>query len=331
MGFIKDMFKDTLNSVYNRKIHTREGNISWPSESMAYPGGIPVGACKREVFYKLIGEEPSNPINVQGQNICDAGLMYEEYFINRFKSLGILSEEQYKIHFPIPNRRNNIIINGRVDCIIIDRNIKKGIEIKSISAFGAPNVVGSNNNLPLPAPKNLMQAMIYKYYFSNTEEGKKSGIDEVYLMYVNRSDAVTFFYKIDLDPEGYAILTAYNSSEEELFKVKLAEHPGYKKLETQSQASTSDQSRLASLKFTIYDIFDEFESVYDYQSNSMLPPPDYKHIYTMEEAERKHKLGLLSTIKFNRMKKGKAQYGDNKCQYCSYRDKCLEDKGIRLS
>jgi hypothetical protein len=190
--------------------------------------------------------------------------------------------------------------------------------------------MGDKRTLPLPAANNLMQAMLYKYYFTNIDEGKKSEIDDVYLLYVNRSDNSTFWYKVDLDEDGWPIITAIDSNGNELYTLELKNVESYDELLAKSEQATSDQARMADIRINIHDIFSKFDSVYDFSLNSLLPPCDYKMVYNMEDIDREFKIGRMSKIAYNKAKKGEP-CGDFKCDYCSFRTKCMADSGIMLT
>lgn len=332
MSFIKTIFlQDLKRAQGNERVQARVQNIAWPSESMAQLGQIPVGECKRAMFYKIVGVKPTNPFTVSGQNICDAGIMYEKFHTNKFKEAGVHVKEQVRIEYIMPDTINKVIVSGKGDELISDNGKLKLIEIKSISAYKAPRIMGNDKTLALPAPNNLMQAMLYKYYYSNTDQGKSEGVDEVYLMYINRSDGSTLYYKVDLDENGYAIITAIGATGKEIYNLELSKVPSFSNLLANAGICDSDQSRMAELRISVKDIFDKFDLAYNHARASALPDKDYSLVYTKEEIEREFKLGRLSKIKYNKAITGKDIYGDFKCQYCSYAKQCSKDSGLRLS
>jgi len=308
---------------------TRLQNISWPSEASADVGPFTVGECKRSLFYKVIGVEPSEDFSVRGRYICDAGLLYEHYHIEHFKSLGLFYDDQYKIEFET-NTTNKVIVSGRVDVIINDDGILKAIEIKSVSAFKAPEIFGTTGKLPLPAPNNLMQAMLYKYYTKHTELGQRSGIKEVYLMYVNRSDGSTFYFEVDLDDAGYPILRAVNQNGKEIYRMNLGDRKSYTELSVSGSEITSEDSSIAELRINVNDIFKKFNEVYTYAKNKVLPDPDYKMFYSETDLQNELRFGRITKRKVAMLKKAGETYSDYKCTICAYKRKCLGDSGIHF-
>lgn len=325
--FIKDIM--TLKEEAVNRARTRLENVAWPSEAMANLGPVNVGECKRAMFYKVIGAQATDEMSVRGRYICDAGIMYEKYHIERFKSLGLFVDEQVKIEYQTETQ-NKVVITGRMDVLIQEGDSRKGIEIKSVSAFKAPDIFGTAGKIPLPAANNLMQAMLYKYWTIHSDEGKSKNIDEVYLMYVNRSDGATFFYKIDLDNEGYPIITAHDQQGSEIYKIRLQDQKSYSDMIDASGFATQEEGRLAELRISIYDIFSKFDEVYNSAKSKVLPAPDYKMMYSPDDLEREHKLGRITKRKLTIIRKGTGEHCDYKCSICQFRKKCLEDSGINF-
>jgi len=331
MGFIKTIFLNDIRRLETgREIQSRVQNIAWPSESMAQLGQIAVGECKRAMFYKIVGVKPSNPFSVTGQAICDAGLMYEAYHIAKYKETGMHVEEQVKIEYIVPETNNKIIISGKGDEVISHGGKLKMIEIKSVSAYKAPHTMGNDRTVPMPAANNLMQAMLYKYFYSKTDEGKAKGIDEVYLQYVNRSDNSIFFYKVDLTNNNYPILTAIDALGKEIYTLNLEDVPSFTDL-INSSSGTTDQCRAAELRISINSIFNKFDDAYTHARRKTIPSRDYSLVYDENELELQYSLGRVSKLKYNKMKKGTDVCGDFKCQYCAYQKQCIKEIGLSLS
>lgn len=331
VNFITKVFQGDCASLSNdSQPRKRLENIAWPSESLAQLGPIPIGECKRALFYKILGSTPTEPMSVHGRGICDAGIMYEDYHINKFKRMGMLADEQVPVDFIMPDTDNKVKVAGRMDAIIQHDGVKKVIEMKSVSAYKAPATMGDQRTIGLPAVKNLMQAMLYKYYVSQTEQGKKIGADEVYLMYINRSDGSVFYYKIDLDEQGYAVVTSYNQGGKEIETITLQNAQSFEELLAQPGIIDKLDTRLAELRVRVQDIFAKFDLAYDYARQQMLPEPDYTHVYDLEQLEQEFKLGRLSKVKYGKAKKGEA-CGDHQCQYCPFLTKCLSDSGIKTT
>lgn len=329
VNFITKVFQDDCAAISKEEPRKRLENIAWPSESLAQLGPIPIGECKRAMFYKILGSTPTEPMSVHGRGICDAGIMYEDYHINKFKKMGMFYDEQVPVDFIMPDTDNKVKVAGRMDAIIQYKGKKKVIEMKSVSAYKAPSTMGDSRTLGLPAVKNLMQAMLYKYYVSKTENGKRLNVDEVYLMYINRSDGSVFYYKVDLDDDGYAVITKYNQGGKEGETIRLQDVRSFEELLAEPGFCDKDEARAAELRVRVQDIFAKFDLAYDYARQEMLPEPDYTHVYDMEQLDQELKLGRISKVKYNKAKKGES-LGDHQCNYCPFKTKCLADSGLRL-
>ncbi len=341
--FIKTQYREDIDRIKNdRKPTYREANVGWPSEALANVGGFKVGSCQRELFYKALGVPPTNDMPVRVRRICDSGNLYEDSFIQRFKNSKSHIAEQVRIEYIMPNTENEVILSGKIDEIIADDGVIKGIEIKTVEGFKADKIFGTKWGepmcMPLPAPNNLMQAMLYKW---KTLHEKLEGhqVDEIYLAYINRGDYETMFFKIDLDEDGYPIITPIDMSGREFTTIETQKHPGFDELEKNSTIATSEQARVAELRICIHDIFKKFDNSYDYIREQALPPKDFELIWDDKQAYKEFHCGRLSTAKYNKhigknYKTGKpviqSSSGDRKCSYCNYRVKCLEDEGIRL-
>lgn len=327
--FIKELYNiDVKRITGERPPLFREENVAWPSESLADLGPFQVGECSRSLFYKALGIPYTDKMPVRVRRICDAGIMYEDKLIQQFKDNKMYLDEQCRIEYKMPNTANEVIFSGKIDVIINDGGIIKGIEIKSVDGYKAGKIFGEKGSQPLPAPNNLMQAMGYKFHAKDHEiNGHK--VDEIYLMYVNRGSGCTMFFKVDLDEEGWPIITPITMEGVVRPTIRLKDVPSYKDLLDHSTASKSTDSALAELRINIYDIFAKFDTSYSYIRSESLPPRDYSFLYDDDELEKQLKCGRISKIKYNKHKKGE-QCGDMKCSFCNYRTKCMADSGIRL-
>jgi len=329
--FIKELYdQDVLRIETERPPIFRESNIGWPSEALVTLGDFSVGECSRSLFYKALGIPYSNKMGVRIRRICDSGIMYEHKLIAQFKRMNKHLVDQARIEYAMPDTQNEVILSGKLDAIIKDDGTIKGVEIKSIDGFKAGKIFGEGIRAvsPLPAPNNLMQAMLYKYEANRTLiEGHE--VKEMILLYVNRGSGTTMFFIVDIDKEGYPVVTPISMEGRKHAVVRLADHPGYDALLAHSAVATSDQSRHAELKININSIFNKFDTTYSYIRERELPPKDYKLAYTIEEAEKQYHCGRLSKIKLNKIAKGEP-IGDARCAYCNYRVKCASDDGVKL-
>lgn len=322
------MFKREIIDLRNAEAYERIENVVWPSESLCQLGPCAIGECKRALFYKILGVTPTNPMSIKGRYTCDAGNMYEQQVVDRFRYHNLYKDAQIRLEFELPGIKHKIIHSGKMDIVIEDEGISKGIEVKSISAYRAEEVMGSDRKVGLPPSYNLMQAGLYKYCLSHTDSGKSIGIDEVYLLYVNRNDGTTHYYKIDLDDDGYPVITSISQAGKEGSPIRVQQYPSYQDFIDGKAKADDTTGRMASLRFRPEDIFNKFDLVYEYKDKNQLPPKDFSLVYSSEEIEKEFLCGRISSRKYKAHKDGKTQYGDYKCSTCSYQKKCLQDDGV---
>lgn len=330
--FARKIYEKDLKEIQSERGPVfRESNIGWPSESLVSLGPINEGECRRALFYKILGVPYSDDKSARLKTICDAGNMYEDYAIRKFKDLNLFVEEQVRIEYIAPGTQNNIILSGKMDAVIQEDGIKKGIEIKTVYGYKADMIWGGRDrkNTPIPSPNNLMQAMLYKYYYKhiNTE----AGIEEVYLMYINRGTGESIYFKVDLDNDGWPIITAIRDDGHQYTSIRLKDVPSYEDLRTAGVTAKSTDSKLASLRININEIFKKYDETYSYARERVLPPKDYQLQYDAERVELERRVGRLSAQKYNAFKKKGTPCGDARCSFCNYRKKCLGDSNIKIT
>jgi len=341
MGFIQKLNKVDLDKVNrNRPPLYRVESIVWASEGSATLDGVPIGDCQRLLYYKFMGVPETNRMPLRVQNICDSGLMHEDHAIDDFKKLGLYVDEQIRMEHIFEGTANNVKSSGKMDVLICEDGINKGIEIKTISSYKVAKVFGDTKNFPLPAEKNLIQAMNYKKRAMEGPvigtDGVERQIDEVYLMYIDRGTKQRMFFKVELDNELYGIITPIDQNGKEYETIRLQDVDSFEILKHHSSVATSDQSRLASLRFSLHDIGAKYDSIYNYVREEFLPPKDYNMIYDDAQIDLEYQIGRVSKVKYNKHypKTTRSKFeagGDMLCSFCNYRDKCLADDGIHLT
>jgi len=319
---------DQLLNDAQQGLMERVENIVWPSEASADLGPYTVGECKRSLFYKMIGQKPTEPMSVRGKAVCDAGKMYELLQIQKFKDIGLDPQEQVRIQFNVPNSTKNVKHSGKIDAVIND-GAKRGIEIKSYSGYKTGDITGNESKIPLPTPPNLMQAMLYKYWTVRIPEGKKEGIEDIYLMYINRNDGSIMYFKIDLDKDNYPVITPIDYAGRTIgSKISVVDFPSFDAFSNGSEIATPELGRIAELRISVNDIFDKFDLVCDHKEKRSLPSADFKPVYNKDDIDNLLRCGRITKIKRSKLLKDGG--GDMRCGFCSYRKKCLSDSGINF-
>ncbi len=334
--FISKLFSKRLYAVNNdRPPLYREQNVIWASEGIADLGaGFTTGECQRSLFYKFLGQETTNPMSVRVRNICDAGIMYEDSIIDEFKKEGLYIDDQIRMEYVSEQTVNKIITSGKMDLMIKEGDKTIGIEIKSIASYKVATVFGDERNFPLPAAKNLIQAMHYKRKSTLgpvlCNDGVERTVDTVYLLYVDRGTYCKMYFEVDLDEDGYGIITPIDENGQKHETIHLQNVDSYKTLLEHSTTATKEQSRLAELRFSLDDVINKFDLVYSYVRNDpqpILPPKTYSLVYTDEQVEREYHVNRISKLKYNKHFKKHEPVGDMLCSFCNFRDKCMAEDG----
>jgi len=335
--FINNLFNDKLDAVKNDRAPLyREENVIWASEGTAdLGGGCHTGECKRNLFYKFLGQDTTNTMSVRVRNICDSGIMYEDKLINDFKKKGLYVDDQIRMEYITEETQHKVITSGKMDLMIKEGDKIIGLEIKSIASYKVDMVFGNERNFPLPAAKNLMQAMHYKRRSQRgpvvCSDGVARTVDVVYLLYVDRGTGCTFYFEVDIDAEGFPIITPISEAGEKFETVRLQDVDSFEVLANHSTMATKEQSRLAELRFSLDHVMARFDSVYDYVREKSLPPKTYKLVYDDADVDREYHCGRISKIKYNKHYKKKEPIGDMLCSFCNYQKLCLKDDGVTLA
>ena len=247
--FIDELFSDKVYAVNNdRPPLYREQNVIWASEGTAdLGGGCFAGECQRNLFYKFLGQATTNNMSVRVRNICDAGIMYEDKLITDFKKKGKYVDDQIRMEYVSEQTNNKVITSGKMDLMIEEDGKFIGIEIKSISSYKVATVFGDERNFPLPAAKNLIQAMHYKKKANLgpvlCNDGVERTVSEVYLLYVDRSTGSTMYFKVDMDDDTYPIITPIDESGKIFETIRLQDVDSFEVLAQHSTVAPKDQSK----------------------------------------------------------------------------------------
>jgi hypothetical protein len=332
--FISKIYEQELRQLLDdshNDLLERVENIVWPSEASADLGPFTVGACGRELFYKMVGQRPTEPMSLKGRTICELGNVHESLQVERLRKAGLDPKEQVKFRFKIPSSKKDVTVSGKVDVLIYDGKARRAVEIKSFSNFMATGISGSDTKVPLPLPSHLMQAILYKFWASKTPEGSNEKIEDVYLILTNRNDGSCIYFKIDLDDNNFPIITAFDHYGRQIGKViRTAEYPSYDDFAKGSHVATSELARVAELRISADAIFEKFEKVCTTKEARVLPPVDFKLIFSEDDLKLLLKCGKISKKKLSMIKSGSSALGDFKCSGCAFKSKCLSDSGINF-
>jgi len=255
-------------------------NLRIPGKNEFYPtdasyvldDGTVIGKCLRSLFLARAGMQKA-AYGVRTLHTFALGHNIEDHTIESHKSAGIFVAREISYTMPVPP----IVINGRMDEIVILDGKYVGVEIKSGHGYNfiKQHVTGykrkpTKNSQPhlidqtqsSPQPEHLLQAGLYLLY---TQEmmpllnGIK--IDEWRLYYRAVDNKVGAEYQIKLEENGG------------LHKIKL-----YKLYISSDESDRFDDYEEIMIKdIYIEPIIDRFKQAYLYINNNIIPRSDYKN------------------------------------------------------
>jgi len=113
--------QQTLDEWANRESKPRD--YLWASE---------IGKSHFDIYHKMIGTKPDNPITLEGLKKMKAGELFEEAFVSDLRNKGVKFTAQEKIE--LPETKDRLKITGKIDVEIElpDENVP--IEVKSVNS-----------------------------------------------------------------------------------------------------------------------------------------------------------------------------------------------------
>lgn len=282
------------------------GDLRIPAKNEFYPtdasyefeDGTIIGKCARAVYFSRVGVE-KKPFSIRTLHTFALGHNIEDHTIESHKAAGIFVAREVSFTFPL----HKIVINGRMDEIVILDGEYVGVEIKSGHGhnFLRQHVMGykrkpTKNSQPhllnqlqsAPKPEHLLQAGIYLYYTQNVLPLIKGFAINSWRLYYRAVDhKVGAEYLLLLEPNGG------------MHKLKV-----YKLYISSNESDKIDDFEEIMVKdIYVEKIFERFQKIYDYIEQGIVPPADYD-ITPKED--------------------GSDSATDWQCNYCPYAHICKE-------
>lgn len=260
-----------------------------PSSSGVYTkNGQPLGACIKQTWLAKKKYPISNPPAVYNKLNFEFGNMIEDWVIDKFKSAGIYLDSNVKLV------DNDLNISGEIDilCAYPDTSKKFVVEVKSYngSNYGASkDVLGSKDSLPKPKDGYILQVVTYLLML------KRYGIDEVYLFYVDKSAKSLYNCKqFRFFLEGSTI--CYQTLHQGVWKV------------------------IKETRFDTNDIIERNKAVIQLLELDVVPDPDYKITYSVEDIEDAFERGEITKTRYEKVRNSGfiEEMGSWQCAYCPY-------------
>ena len=246
-------------------------NEFYPTDaSYEFEDGTVVGKCARAVYFSRLGIEKAD-YSVRTLHTFALGHNLEDHTIESHKSAGIFVAREVSFTMPAPP----IVINGRMDEIVIIDGKYVGIEIKSghghnflkqhVTGYkrkptkhSQPHILDQTQSAP--KPEHLLQSGIYLYYTSKLLPLLRGiTIDEWRLYYRAVDHKVGAEYQILLEENGG------------LHKLKVY------KIYISSDISdrVDDYEEILLKDIYIENIIARYKYIYDHIKNGMIPKADY--------------------------------------------------------
>jgi hypothetical protein len=329
-------FWQTLDeSIKNQPPRTAGLVTLHPSEASATvldKEGNPVvlGACLRKVWFrnKLQREERDAEFKTQQELLIQkdeftAGDLWkfkisslaEDVITNESKRANIYAENSRKFRWSIPftDGTPDVLISGEVDLVVFTDSVsnhKVGVEIKSISGYKAEKTVfgyrarGGVVHAPEPKEDNLLQAVLYQYYFNVIQNEEMTYFK---LAYISRVNGARMEFDIDLVPELDP---------------------------TKGKVRHRVYVNRRPYKYDLYaeDIINSYVRVNRLIHRDLIPPRNYDFNYSIDKIKELHAAGLLNKDSTAKAEKGKyhlIKVGDWQCSYCPFQDMCYERDSAR--
>lgn len=311
------------NQVKSSKHKARVTGRFWPTEASAMTPVGQVGRCRRRIYYSQRGEtEPEFDVLTLGR--FKVGNLIEDWVRDLSKVGEFWKDNSLRFRYTVPNSDNAVYVSGEVDMVYtIDDEIVGG-EIKTSYGYNFSNNVFHKKTIPgMPLVSHTMQVMLYLYYFQvhGNDEDVNMPITRFVITYIDRGSMDWIQHVIELSEEGYPVVNGITCKDIHNFQNGIFEVSGLNTGKT--------QAKLSKYEFTIHNIHDRFNEVFDHHESGLLLPREYEPLLSNEQIRSRVASGEITKTKMNDYNSGKVSFiCDQECNWCPYRAKCMEDDGI---
>jgi Holliday junction resolvase-like predicted endonuclease len=258
-----------------------------------------LGGCVRAQYYRCAGFDRTNPSGLFSQYIFAAGNMWEDKITEWCKQSGIWLGNSVK--FQDLDR----YISGEVDIIIKNPTTGEKIIVENKTYSSAnyqakKDLAGGRDVTPHPKDQNLLQSFLYLDQF------KGQGVSKVYLTYFDRACG---------GPENNRQFIISAEMKNGLT------HPRISTVDRDNKPFTYLEERVS-----MEAIYEGYEKLKHHLSEGIMPPPDFKHVFSAAEVETKRASGIIAKTRYENYHRNAEKYpiGDWQCNYCDFKDLCLE-------
>lgn len=289
MSFEDFQLKQATAAELSRpRLASTRPNHNYPSSaSCRCLDGSLVGSCLRNAWYSRMGIERTN---LEGQAMRmrqELGHLVEDVLVTTWKEAGLFESAKTRFYDPELN------LSGELDCVLRAGGELGLVEAKSIYGYYAGKEVGgSRTTRPYPKIQNLLQTMVYLWFF-------RAQINSGKIYYVFR-----------------------DSGQEQVFNVRLIPFEGRHYAGVGVEGNPIERNG----DLTIEGILDRYRALNSFVSANIPPAREYKMRYNDEEIESLYRAGEVSKTDYTAWTKSTKtdadRPGEFQCSYCDFRTVC---------
>ncbi len=284
------LLKATHDELTRPRINGTRHDSNHPSSaSFRLENGKVVGACLRECYYDRKKVPVTNEDSIAMKRRQHLGKLVELELVDNWKKAGMFEAGNIRIYDPVLN------ISGELDCVLKLPTGEKIIgELKTYYGYwAAKEIEGTKTIKPKPKDQNLLQTLLYLYFFRDQVAGAK-------IYYVARDSGHESCFNIGLRAVGdrhYAVV----GHETETMEL----HP----------------------EIYVEGILDRYHILNNFVAANMPPGREFKFRYSNQEMDDLCATGELSktdTLAWKKAKNDNNRQGDFQCGYCAYKKTCWD-------
>jgi len=289
----------SIETLYNEpapiKVERRFSHS--PSSAMCYSAtdNRPIGSCIRASYMRAKDYPSSNKGSMYMTMTQEAGHLWEDWCVQKFKELGIYISH----HSKVADLENNI--SGELDIVHINPNTGE-LEVTDIKQYNGSNwyaskeIIGSKDTSPKPKDSHLLQMFVYLLTLSKTGN---EHIKYCNILYIDRSCGSwsnNFQFRISLHEEDKVIYPK-------------VEYFRFDQLESYIDKRITDVN-----------VYKKNKMLENYIEVEQLPPRDYQLTYDFQTVQHLHSIGEISDSAYKKYMSDSTNnpIGHWMCKYCQY-------------
>ena len=261
------------------------------------------GTCMRASWYRSMQNPNREPASAGLMQKAHLGKWDEMGVVNRWKEMGIWVSNNIKFY----NKR--YFISGEMDAIVKNPETDAliGLEVKSYYGYPAGKMIrgAKRDKIPgVPKDNQFLQSILYAWEY-------KDELDEYRMYYIERGDGDRVEFRIGAEQ------TPDSQGKHQVW---------WQQIESKGWNFYSPNK--AYQPYCIEDIYERYDQLINKLKNKELPPKDFSNNWDTDTVEWMWKNKKLGKTKYQAWQKNPGKYpcGDWHCDYCSYKNQCVQDE-----